>query len=629
MDVAITEASLFFYVTKQPKTYVGKEMPYVVNTIGENTERVVSSNENYSYPIWITKLRQNVLKFIYSIPFEQDIECNYSHKHRILIMHNIKYKNFKYAEKYVNSVFNMIDTKYENTPVIKYKATAKIKICAIWDVNVLADIITNDCNISQIMAVRESINTLGNKRVFSIALSIKNGESVCRVAFTYKNEYVFAMISKLSSEEYLSFVTEALKLLFETYVDNVSSYSPVPLLPVHTRASNIETLRNQLPELFVNNYTRECPMLPIMISHDEAELIHCQQRVILYPLNSDKGRYYTAPEGYFVGLKRNRLSNKDEFPYLVTCYLQDHMKRTSSDTYKYYYNCSINNYDNHDNHNNYNDHNIIHPINYNSRRPLPKAIYDPRYYRIKARSFIDALESATNVKIDYLPWFPQITKQEMWDKSDEEIMDAINGKTTDGLSCLYRYFEELIQISIHVVVIKKGNFEPLIPRHKGQYVWEPPYPMHIVIFENYKKTYGTNLCLYSYLARNRNTIFNSTDEVVSYLISQKNVDSVKPMQFHNITSAAREQIIDRNGKCKTIITEQGLHIDTYTRPLNLPVAVEQTCFFDSHIRKMNVVRKQMGIQTIDLYKRSTHSVLYFPNDVSFKYYVSTKKKQPA
>jgi hypothetical protein len=42
---------------------------------------------------------------------------------------------------------------------------------------------------------------------------------------------------------------------------------------------------------------------------------------------------------------------------------------------------------------------------------------------------------------------------------------------------------------------------------------------------------------------------------------------------------------------------------------------------------MNIVKKEMGIQTVDLSKRSTNSVLYFPNNFSFEYYVSTKKKQ--
>lgn len=626
MDIKITEASLLFHVTRQPKTYVGKEMPYVVNTIGKNIERVVPCHGKDPFPLWITKPQQGIIKFIYSAPF-QNIECSYSNKHSVLTLHGIRYKNFECANEYVSSIFSMIDTEYEDTPIVMYKAIAKISMRASWDIDVLADVIMNDPEIAHIMAICEKTCTLGNKRLFSIAVSI-NETSVCRVALTYRNSHVTAMISKLPDEESSIYVADVLERLFEIYADGVSDYSSTP--HIHVMASNIETLRSQLPELFVNNYTRECPMLPIMISPEEAESIQHKQRVILYPMNSDKGRYYTALEGYFVGLKRNRLDNKVDFPYLVTCYLHDHMNRTSSDTYKYYHTEQCVSVDE--------------TKSRSKRRPLPKAIYDPRYHRKNVNSFISAIESAANVRIKELTWFPQITKQEMWDKSDEEIMDTIRGakdhsaqhkdttikNTSDydcdmiGLSCVYRYFEELIGLSIHVVVIKEGNFEPLIPRHKGHYIWKPPYSSHIVLFETYKKTYGKESCSYSYLAKGDITLFDETDDVVSYLVLQKSVDSVKPPKILNMV---HEQVIDRNGKCKTIITEQGLHINTYTRPLNVQVALEQMCFFDSHIRKMNVVKKEMGIQPIDLSKRSTNSVLYFPNSFSFEYYVSTKKKQ--
>lgn len=621
MDIKITEASLFLHVTKQPKVYVGNEMPYVVSTIGTNIERVVPSNlllfrntkHEDPFPFWITNPQQDVMKFIYSSQL-QNIECNYNKKHSILTLHGIKHKNFENIDDFVNTIFNLIDTEYDNESIfiVKYKAIAKINIQTPWDIDVLADIIMNNPEIAQSMALCERTCTLGNKRFFSVAVST-NENQVCRVALTYRNSQVIAMISKLPSEESSQLVVNTLEKLLEIYTSSVSGYE---IQSIHTRISNIESLRQKLPELFVNNYTRECPMLPIMISQEEAERIKNTQRVILYPMNSDKGRYYTAPEGYFVGLKRNRLDNKHDFPYLVTCYLQDHMKRSTSDTYKYYYQYTNNGMSGSD---------IASSSGRSEarsrRRPLPKSIYDPRYHRKRVSSFISAVESATNTRINNFPWFPQIVKQELWDKSDDEIMSYI--RKGSG-SCVYRYFEELIGVSIHVVAIKEGNFEPLVPRHRGHYVWDPPYPSHIVIFETYKTTYGKETCSYSFLAKSETTVFDENDNVVSYLISQKSTDSVRT-PVHDKHSI-KEQIIDRNGKCRTIITDQNLHIDTYTRPLNVPVIPEQTSFFDSHIRKMNVIKEQMGIQTTELSKRSTSTVLYFPNDASFKYYVGTKKK---
>ena len=308
MNIKITEASLLYHVIRKPKMYVGKEMPYVVNTIGTNTERVVPCNtEIDQFPLWIIKPLHNNMKFIYSSAL-QDIECNYNNKHSVLILHGIKYSNLKYINDHISLMFRMLDTEYDESPIIKYKAIAKINIRTHWDINVLADIITNNHEIAHKMAICEKTCTLGDKKLFSVAVEVNNAAAfavftnknqkeqfccteplitrVCRVAFTYCNAQVTAMISKLSNEELLNPLVNILEKLFEIYVNTMSNaYVDTN---VYTRVSNINSLRQKLPELFVNNYTRECPMLPIMISSEEAEKIHTEQRVIFYPLNSDE-----------------------------------------------------------------------------------------------------------------------------------------------------------------------------------------------------------------------------------------------------------------------------------------------------------------------------------------------------
>ena len=56
----------------------------------------------------------------------------------------------------------------------------------------------------------------------------------------------------------------------------------------------------------------------------------------VYATNMARPTCLSAPDGHFVGLKKNRLANKDTFPCLVTCYLHNHMLRKGSETYMYY-----------------------------------------------------------------------------------------------------------------------------------------------------------------------------------------------------------------------------------------------------------------------------------------------------
>ena len=606
MDIRITEASLSFGVTKAPKTYVGREVPYLVNSIGKEVERVIPADEKCPLPSWMLKQHAESFRFIYSSSM-QNIECSYDNKHSVVTLHCVKLKNIEQTKRnHISHIAKILGTQLTKAPVIeKYKAIARICISVPWDTNVLADIIMNNPEISRTMAICEKSSTLGNRKMFTVAVCI--GDELCKIALTCKNFFVTAMISKLPDSNSVEFASEALQRLITIYSYN----APLLHVSLHTDApvSGIGELRKVLPELFVKNYTRECPMLPIMISQSEAERMMHTKRVILYPICEDSGksRYYTAPDGYFVGLKRNRLENKDEFPYLVTCYVQDHMNRVGSDTNRYYHG----------------EAEFKKDVR-TRKRPLPKFIYDPRYHREKASSFVDAVEHATRTKIEHFPWCPQVVRQELWDSSDEDIMSAIRGHGPG--SCVYRYFEELIGVSIHVVVIRDGNFEPLVPRHKGHYVWSTSHPLHIVVFETYRTTYGVPSCSYSFLAIGDTTVFETEDSIVSYLIAQKKSDSVAPPELDDKVC---EQVIDRNGKCSLIVTTNGDHIRTYTRPLSVPLMPEPASFLDLHVRKMNAVKMEMGIETIDLSKRSTNYVLYFPNERSFLHYVGSVERVDA
>ncbi len=745
-DVTITEVSLSLEVTVPPKLCVNVQIPYAVSTLGTETERVIQADKLDQTPnevvrkelfraaslteqsgrikpgfdaskAWIKDPQPDTMRLVYSSPL-QDVECSYSKATSTMTLYGIKYKNVELFNGHVHNLLALLKTEPAGTPVTRYKAVAKRNMLTEWDQNILADIITNDPDMAQVIAVCEKTSTLCERRLFSVAIASDRETNPhhlrswgCRVALTHRGNTVHAMMSKLCDEEDATYAAGVLERLFRLYEDHyflcrltvsrglvahkifkenftepgipvkqseilpdcfvsaaaresgmkdcqqsspkgfAGAAQAEPGIPVKQSermkdcqrsspkgfagvaqaepvrvatdngVSEIENLRSVFPELFVNNYTRECPVLPIILSAEETERVRHTKRVIKY-----FDMYFTAPEGYSVGLKRNRLSNMNVFPCLVTCYLHDHMLRRGSETFKYYN--APNEVVLKERTSGAHSQEVVgfHDIEVNGfgegresvishkKRPLPKCIQDPNYHRIKAESFVNAVESATGVKINRFKWYPHIARQELWDKSDDEIMDTI--KYGPG-SLTFRYFEEAIRVSIHVVVIQDGNFESLIPRHKGKYVWSPPYPLHVVIFETYRTTYGRKHCSYDYLAKGKETLFDDQDSVVTDLTVQKNAGSIRAAPIDEGTIS--EQTIDRNGKCSLVRTEQN-STATYTRPLAVPVTCEPRCFFDRHIHKLNRAKLEMGLDPIDASKRSTNDLLYFPNDESYVFF---------
>jgi hypothetical protein len=113
--------------------------------------------------------------------------------------------------------------------------------------------------------------------------------------------------------------------------------------------------------------------------------------------------------------------------------------------------------------------------------------------------------------------------------------------------------------------------------------------------------------------RGKRTVFPTDDPIVASIISQKSSVSVRPPDV----SGAVRQLIDDRGKCRIIELADGTRKMTMTRPLPVDVITDQTCFYDRHIEKLNKAKKNMGVQIIDLKKRSNNNVKYFSNESSF------------
>lgn len=643
-EIHFTDVSFFYKLDEKPKLPFNKLFPLVVFVNNDKIERVVSNLIDVnSIPGWMFN-PINYYKFQYYIDRKNVltsnnkriiIECTYYKEKSILACTNIKYNCIDMFEQAKEELFHHINITNMNYYGAFYKASCIIKILKPWNKDVLAYIITNNHNISNIIAVQEYINTLGSKHIFPIVIKLSD-----------ENIYVRAVLKKINNKDLLSVklsklpdpscaysIMNSLDILFKlynkvyyniknTYIINRKEDIDIDVNKIQKiTKSNIFILRSEVPDFFISNYTRECPMLPIIIT--EREAIECKNkniRVIYYPKTN--GRYYVAPEGYYVGLKKNRLNNKEIYPFLVTCYMTDHMLKPNSETYNYYI---------------HNEHKQN--VKKIRNRPVPRLVsmMQYNYHRVcldKTKSgFIHTLEKILNIVIDIkkLEWAPYLVKQEIWDEDDNTLMKIIKGELNENEyipgSLVYRYFEEILQVSIHIIVIKDGIFDTLIPRHVDKYIWEPSYNKHIILFENIKKIYSKTNILYDVLVKSNSNIsvYDNNNEIVKYIIQEKKRMSIAPT-VTNITNATK-QYIDKDGKCRMIINNQNEEIYVLTRPLYIPTIYELDSFFYEQTLEVNNILSELKINTINTDIMSNSYLKYFPNDDSFKSWIKLQKQK--
>lgn len=638
-NVTIVESAIFFKLLHHPKTAIHCSIPLLIDYRGNDVERVVSKSVT-NIPDWITdqKPKVRIMKFAYVCPL-QTIECTYYALTKILKCSGIRYKNTEIFEKeYSSKLLNILDTSIQADvrTTRQLKAIAKFHITKPWNKYILADIITVHVpRIEYPISVCEQSITLDKRRLFSVAID-SGLETYVKTSITCdgSSQEVTVIMSRLPDESTAEKVRIVFNKLFKKYVKEYSKLeniypvdiAPVPQNIICSGISNIKNLRMALPELFTNNYSRECTVLPVMIKEEQVDYVknHLHRNVIYYPKIGPFGRYYTSPnEHFFVGLKKNRLPNKDIFPYLVTCYRSDHSTKSNSETYKYE-----------------NDYiSVQSSVNTRSSRtrknkPIPRVLMikgvDYSRKNVDHPSFIRAIETATGIFIDesVLPDNPQVVKQELWDKSDDHIVNIINDRSISGYgSTTYRYFEELLKISIHVIVTRNNNLDSFIPQHNKPYIWSVDYHEHIIIFENFKTIYGETFCSYDVLVDNctNRTIFDNEEPIVKLLVTQKCAASIQS-DIINIDKVEK-QLIDKKGKCRMLLMYDGNNIETLTRPLIVPTIEEPACFLDSHILKLNIAKKEAGLPVIDVLKvRHDESLNYFPNNSSFLYWLKKCQK---
>ena len=194
-----------------------------------------------------------------------------------------------------------------------------------------------------------------------------------------------------------------------------------------------------------------------------------------------------------------------------------------------------------------------------------------------------------------------VVRQEMWNKSDEEILDGI-GKDLDGTK-YYRLFEEVYNCNILLAEIgHRGKYTISIPSCKGKYLWEPREGRYVVVMKNGKKLYEDHLISYELVVKRDKTTFNKDDPLVIAVVSFKLAHTMRS----DVSKDVHAQYITEHGKCNVVMTKDGMK-KCNSRPLYKPVINPEV------VRERSVIYKHMS----DIPLSSTAKHLYFPNNTSF------------
>ena len=412
-----------------------------------------------------------------------------------------------------------------------------------------------------------------------------------------------AIVWNLLKEYYKSF--DAAYAKYSLNVEKVVKRVP-------KKVSRIDELRSRLPELFANNYTRECHMLPVMLdTKEEAEEYRKMGRLVIrYPHDGPYSRWYSSPSNdLYVGLKLNRLSNKETFKHIITCYTSNHYETPGRETYSYYRG----------------DGNVkgrsltilrtLRILPLGRRGPLPIAMTMEHniqgYSRIGTGGpFVDCVAHALGVDPKKFPKMVRkglehgllnVVRQELWDKSDEELLEGIND--LDGR--YYRLLEEVYECNILLVEVgRRGKYSISIPQCKGTYLWQPRDGKFVVVMRNERILYEDHLVAYELVVdEHGNGEFDEKDPLVETILSYKMANTIRSDVDE---SRVKAQHITEYGKCNLVMTKKGL-VKCNSRPLYCPT-------MDSDVVKScSRVLSRCNIHTT-----STNKYLYFPDDVSFQ-----------
>jgi hypothetical protein len=509
-----------------------------------------------------------------------DKDSVYAKLHGILIRISRSCISFKFDRSMdlaslLSEIENILDTEVFSIRKSRFITISEVHLSKPWKVHIMADIITNNDEVNQVISIQENSKLLSEKRYITSLCML------CKFAILDDDDKtrirIFSPVCLSDTRVVLLIVATLFSIYDEEYdrLDKIySALIGIDIIKPRSSYSTMRVLRDQEPDLFVNNYTRECPILPIIV--DESEARPC----ILY-----HGRWYTAPEGYYVGLKMNRLFNRDKYKYLVTCYKTNHMLRESSITYRYTYGTGEDR---------------TRPRKANSRK-----IDSSNYYVAHSKSFLNCIEMVLGKKSRVITEYGACCRQDLWFMDTHQILRNIaNGNVN---SSYYRYYEELYRCNIMVISISGGDYNVHIPRHKEKYIWnrhisercilviEVPSPIHIKEESTYELI---------------TEVFDLRDNnICSRFLRRKTSLTVRGVEprWEEIV----EQYVNHLGKCVMVRYDDGIEERCHYRPLPVAEYEPHMSVIKSHFEYINKVRSRENMSSL-AWNESNSKCTFFP-----------------
>jgi len=405
-----------------------------------------------------------------------------------------------------------------------FKKTIQVSLTKRWSRYIFAHLISthpilrynlsylethNPCSGRKKEIVYMCMNNINAKIVLTIkekspnVISIKFSDDYSVHIKSYRYDYVNSAI------EYMRRVLA----IYEDSFDEINSiYRIESTVEKFEDTNSIKYLKSVYPDFFVSGYSRECPNLPLISTQDDPTAIE-------YPIGS--GRYFSAPAGLYVSIKKNRLSNKDAYPYLVNCYPTDHRIRSKSQYMKYYspenYKQSI--------------------IGISSNEPVPTNLLMDGIERRAdiPHTIYDILVFVFGAPV-HRDYKFQLCKQSFWCEA--------NIKFDKDDHRLYRLYEYMFETNIFILQIHSNHLAHIVlPPHRDDYIWNPRYTRSILLVQEIQGAYGMRGNVYSLISCNNNFIFNN-----DHLLCKSVIETKLRCTIRGAKREKAVQYIDENGK---------------------------------------------------------------------------------
>ena len=479
-----------------------------------------------------------------------------------------------------------------------YVSTEKIEL------EILSDVITNDPLLRKRFRLCEKYFPMSLKSKYSIKLhnlKLHPFDEEISLFFIKQKNYIIRAV-KIGNEDLLPLLVKEIIFLLNKYEEKKhetkSVYEHFFKHKIYTEESlskdslgNIKTLRNEVPELFVSGYSRECSTKPFIVNEADVIKLNEQGRKSMkYPIDGPYSRIYACPVGYYPGLKLNKLKNKTEFEYLPVCYITDHSVNKNSN-YSFYFenrqkkktmqtkrlrtileveeigslpsdlamllDLKTRN----------NDISLdISSMQKFFRRGSPRSKSSVLYCIISSLGSSIYLDELSFIRTQ-LQFNPEICKQEMWNVTTDEILErARDADVFLDPSLFIMALESIFGINLYIFdVDEKFKSKLSIPKCPSPYIWEPREGPSIIIL-CYRDVQEYPHCEFVVLDNLSSTIFEEYKK--DFLTVLEGSKPIKPPLEDTINYSAQK--INREGKCISVRREN-IWIECFWRPLDLPI----------------------------------------------------------